>query len=78
MFYQKPKVLFWYVSESWVSSKKSLVSEDRVEYEYTSEILVKVSLIFTGAELLATSHIIIITKTIKVIKEKGKNFEKSY
>ena len=46
---------------------KSSLREDQVGYECTSEILVKARLIFSGVELLATSHMIL-TKTIKVNK----------
>ena len=61
-----------------MSSKKSLLSEDGVEYECTSQILVKPSsLIFTSAELLATSHIFFKDGQSTCNKRIGQDFPKN-
>lgn len=50
--------------------EKSLLRENRVEYECSSETLVQASLIFSGVELLATFHMIL-QRWSKYIIKKG-------
>ena len=54
--------------------KKSSLREDGVEYECTSEVLVKAHLIFSREDLLAISHMIL--QRQKKIAERLSNLRK--